>query len=290
MTTLPTAGANEHGTHAYGKRSKCPCPPCREAVNSYRRRVYRQQGYGTWEPFVDSELARQHLIALKREGVSMRVIANHLGKREASINAIVYAINDRGRGRRTRIRPEFAAAILALTVAEMETPTAPAAGSSRRIRALNAMGWPSETVCTHLNILPARVSELGKQKRVTRATAETVARVYEQLKDQRPEDHGIPAPTIKRVSGRARRMGWRDPLWWEDMGGIDDPDFNPAAVEEETTGRALAALRREEIAHLASFNLGHEEIGARLDMAPGYVRDVLRELRAGQRQNRKAVA
>jgi hypothetical protein len=78
----------------------------------------------------------------------------------------------------------------------------------------------------------------------------------------------------------ARRNGWHGPLAW-DGAAIDDPAAEPEVeqADGELTRTDLAAVRRAEIEHLASFNLGIHEIADRLSMAPGYVRDILRDLR-----------
>jgi AraC-like DNA-binding protein len=87
----------------------------------------------------------------------------------------------------------------------------------------------------------------------------------------------MPGSALK-TRNKARREGWPDPLWWEDMGHIDDPDFDPAAaVERELNRDELAALRRQEIAHLAAFGIPEHEIAQRLGMSPHYVHDLIRD-------------
>ncbi|MGW1246969.1 hypothetical protein [Streptomyces sp. NPDC002535] len=286
MPTLPAAGTTQHGTLSCGKYRKCKRPECREAARAYRRLTYRKQGYGTWQPFVEAEPARQHILALNAAGFSYKVIADHLGKTLAAVTSIVYELTP-GRGRKRKIRPEFAAAILALSPESMTPGMLPAVGSVRRVRALNAIGWPTRVIAEHMGTVAPRIRSItGRQQLVTRATAQGIADCYQQLHRLSPLEHGIAPGTVLKLTRMAARKGWRDPLWWEDMGHIDDPDFDPASVEQELGRNDEAAVRRAEIEHLMSFGLDHENIAARMAMHPTTVRNIMNELRTGQRRDR----
>lgn len=292
MTRLPAAGTKPfpaHGTLSCGKYRKCQRPECREAVRAYRRRVHRLQGYGQWQPLVDAEPARQHLQDLNAQGYSYRVIANHLGRYVAAITGIVYELNP-GRGRKRRIRPEFSAAILAITPDDLTPGFLLAVGTARRICALNAMGWPTRVIADRLGVSCPRIRQIRQQQTVTQSTATAVASLYEELKGQDPVEHGVVPGTVVRLHRLAEREGWPDPLWWEDMGHIDDPNFDPATAEQELSRDEQAALRRAEIEHLTSFGFVPEVIAERLDMHVSTVRAIVHELRTGQRRDRKGAA
>lgn len=278
-----------HGTLSCGKYRKCPRPECREAARAYRRLTYRKQGYGTWQPLVDAERARQHLVTLNAAGFSYKVIAEHLGKTMSSVTGIVYELAP-GRSRKQRIRPEFADAILALTPELMTPGMFPAVGSIRRVRALNAIGWPTRVIADHMGTIPARIRAITGQQFVTRTTAQGIADCYRELHRLDPLEHGISPGTVLKLTRMAARKGWLDPLWWEDMGHIDDPTFDPATVEQELNRNDEAAVRRAEIEHLMSFGLDHEVIAARVDMHPTTVRNIMNELRTGQRRDRRTGA
>jgi hypothetical protein len=149
-------------------------------------------------------------------------------------------------------------------------------GTVRRVRALVAIGWPIAHLATQFGLYPTALGNIarGELQHVRATTADTIALHYQHLAR-------TPGPS-QRARNEARSKGWHGPLAW-DGAAID----NPAAEPETETGELelkrdeLAALRRAEIEHLASYNLGIHEIGARLGMAPGYVRDILRDLRAG---------
>ncbi|MEU7010399.1 hypothetical protein [Streptomyces sp. NPDC046332] len=293
LTTRPAAGTKrgtpEHGTLSCGKYHKCQRPECREAVRAYRRRVHRLQGYGQWQPLVDAEPARAHLQHLNAQGFSYQVIADHLGRYLAAVTGIVYELNP-GRGRKRRIRAEFSQAILAITPDDLTPGLLQAAGTARRICALNAIGWPTRIIADRLGVACPRVREVTRQQHVTHATASAVADCYEDLKDRNPLEHGIAPGTVLKLQRLAARKGWRDPLWWEDMGGIDDPLFDPAEADQGLKRNEEAAVRRAEIEHLSSFGMNYEQIAARLGMQPGSVRDIVRELRTGQRRDRQGAA
>lgn len=279
----------EHGTLSCGKYRKCPRPECREAARAYRRLTYRKQGYGTWQPLVDAEAARQHLLTLNAAGFSYKVIAEHLGRYTAAVTGIVYELSP-GKQRKRRIRPEFEAAILALSPETMTPGMLPAIGSIRRVRALNAIGWPTRVIADHMGTVPPRIRSITSQQLVTRATAQGIANCYQALHRLNPLEHNINPGTVLKLTRMAARKGWRDPLWWEDMGGIDDPEFDPTMVERELGRNDEAAVRRAEIEHLMSYGCNHDQIAARLDMHPTTVRNIMNELRTGQRRERRSVA
>lgn len=273
LTTRPATGTNRgHGSTAIAIGRRCPCPKCRPVISAYRKRVYRLQGYGQWQPYTDATPTREHLLYLHNEGVSYLQIAEQTGLSDNTIRRIAHqAVN--------RVRPETANIILALTVDDMRRKVLPATGSARRLQALVAIGWPFTSIAPHIRVDPRGITRVIHQPYIFRTTAEAIVTVYKQLKNQRPEDHGVSLIGAQKSRALANRRGWPDPLWWEDMGHIDDPAFDPTTAEREMNKLELGMYRRSEIEHLASYGYGHEEIAARLDIAPGHVRDVLRSIR-----------
>ncbi|MEU7074696.1 hypothetical protein AB0B30_32685 [Streptomyces narbonensis] len=273
LTTRPGTGTNNgHGSPTWVFTKRCPCPTCRTVKNAYQRHAYRLRGYGQWRPYVDATPSQKHLNALHDAGVSYCQIAEQSGLAYGHVRRIAS-------GRSKGVRAETEQAILALTAESMEMKLLPATGSARRLQALVAIGWPFTSVAPYIGLNERGITRVIHQSLVLRPTAEAIKAAYAQLKDQKPEDHGVSLVGAQKSRALAKRRGWPDPLWWEDMGGIDDPEFDPSAVERPLNFHEQAALRREEIAHLSSFGLGHEEIATRLGMAAGYVRDVLRDMR-----------
>lgn len=281
MTTLPAAGTNRgHGSTAIAVGRRCPCHKCRPVSSAYRKRVYRLQGYGQWQPYTDATPTREHLLYLHNAGVSYLQIAEQTGLSDNTIRRIAHqAVN--------RVRTDTASIVLALTVDGMRRKVLPATASARRLQALVAIGWPFTSIAPHICVDPRGITRVIHQPYIFRTTADAIVTVYEQLKNQRPEDHGVSLIGAQKSRALAKRRGWPDPLWWEDMGHIDDPDFDPATAEQELNRNELAELRRDEVEHLLSFDCTTEEIATRLDMHVGTVRAIVAELRTGRRRDRR---
>lgn len=271
--TLPA-----HGTLSRHKYHRCKCGPCVDNYRAYQRTRHRKQAYGTWQPYVDAEPIRQHLLKLRDQGIAFTRVAELAGLYPATVGGFLYSLGP-SRPRKERARPEIAAKILAVT-AETATPgLVDATGTRRRLQALAAIGWPMYTHGARIGVSPATVSRLTHQKRVLARTAEAVDRCYQQLCAARPEDHGIPAGTARKMRNRAAAEGWPDPTFWEDMGGIDDPD----APETEQAADAPAGRdphTAEEVRHLAQFGVSAHEIARRVGRSPSYVRSILTGTRA----------
>jgi hypothetical protein len=146
-----------------------------------------------------------------------------------------------------------------------------------------AIGHPCISIRNATGLDRTVVSELvnAQTDSVLATTAEKVAAAYEQLSNQT-------GPSV-RNKNRAAREAWRDPQWWEDYGGIDDPDFNADDVDRELNFLERAKLRREEIIHLAWHGDTPEQILARLDdeVSISTVRQIVAEWRTGQKRQRK---
>jgi hypothetical protein len=281
----------DHGTLSRHKYHKCKCQKCVDNYRAYQRNRHRKQGYGTWQPLVDAEPIRQHLLKLRDQGIAFTRVAEIAGLHPPTVGAFLYALGPK-RPRKKRATPEIAAKILAVT-AETATPgIVDATGTARRIQALAANGWPMKTLGPHIGVSSPTVSRLTAQERVFRTTAEAVAACYLRLANEQPADHGVPAALIERARRHAARQGWRDPLWWEDMGGIDDPHFDPDTADSELTRTQLAALRRTEIEHLAWCGHTPEQIRERLnhEVSIATVRQIVQDWRTGQRRDRKQPA
>jgi hypothetical protein len=104
-----------------------------------------------------------------------------------------------------------------------------ALGTKRRIRALMALGWTGRQIDVELGRKPTYTANLlCGPDRVNRATAASVAAVYERLSMRLPAD----APdanrqVIARTRSEARRKGWAPPLAYDN---IDDPTEQPSSA------------------------------------------------------------
>lgn len=280
-----------HGTLSRHKYHGCKCDTCREAYRAYQRSRYRKQGYGTWQPLVDAEPIRQHLLHLKAHGISYIQVAEIAGLYPPTVGGFLYALNA-DRPIKKRATPEIAAAILAVTVEQGTPRIVDSTGTRRRLQALARLGWPMKTLGPYIGVNPATVNRLTLQAQVAATSAQAVERCYDQLRNERPEDHGVAPGVARKIRNRAAREGWRDPQWWEDYGHIDDPTFDPATVDRVLNFHERAKLRREEIEHLAWCGHQPEQIVERLngEVSISTVRQIVQEWRTGQKRDRKQVA
>lgn len=229
----------------------------------------------TSNPLVDAVPARQHARTLMAAGVSIAVIARHAGLRTGALSNVLYTTN--GHPPASRIREQKAMAILAVEASAVVTGRVDATGTRRRIQALMAIGWPQVHIARHIPCHPLYVWSLARQDIVLARTAHRVAGAYDHLWNRDPVAHGVPATRAIYVRHLAERNGWVPPAAWDDD-LIDDPAAEPDRPRE--MGRnELAAYRRQEIAHLASFGVPDHDIAARLDMDTKYVHDLLRDMR-----------
>ncbi|MBV9292036.1 MAG: hypothetical protein JO222_06265, partial [Frankiales bacterium] len=109
-----------------------------------------------------------------------------------------------------------------------------ATGTRRRLQALMAIGWPSDTLAVKFGYTDGfAVRKLCSNRFVRRSTAERVARVYAELAD-------TPGPSV-RVCRWAQAAGMLPPIWWDDD-TVDDPAAKPAVRERAQRGRGEVDL------------------------------------------------
>ncbi|SHL73576.1 hypothetical protein [Streptomyces yunnanensis] len=280
-----------HGTLSRHKYHGCKCATCYEGYRTYQRSRHRKQGYGTWQPYVDAEPIRQHLLKLREQGIGFTRVAELAGLYPATVGGFLYDLGN-NRPRKVKARPEIAARILAVTADTTQPWRMDATGTRRRLQALAANGWPFKSLGPHIGVHPATVARLLHQDHVYASTATAVADTYQSLAEDQPEQHGVTPGMARRARNHAEREGWRTPQWWEDMGDIDDPDFDPDKADAAPTFLERAALRREEIIHLAWSGNDPDHIHARLneEVSISTVRAIVREWQTGQKRDRRVAA
>lgn len=249
--------------------TSCTCPPCRQerarTVNLYRLgRIPPTPSQEAWA-VVD------HLI--DDLDWTRGAVASACGLPERTIAG---AIERRAAGRSSRWTRPTARAILG----RAKWPTQGqigATGSTRRLRALAAIGWTVGDVAAHAGVSPMTVSVLrsggGRTRRVNAGIAAAVRDVYDALSM-------TPGPSQVAASAAARD-GWVPPLAWDDD-EIDDPTATPCdgssarrdpeSVDEIVVQRTLAGermdLTRAErvivVEHLAAEGMADAAIGERV--------------------------
>jgi hypothetical protein len=97
---------------------------------------------------------------------------------------------------------------------------------------------------------------------------------------------GHPGTSVRSLR-RARLEGWAPPAAWDDE-TIDDPNGAPDFGDSVLNFHERAALRREEIIHLAWHGDTPEQIFNRLneEVSISTVRAVIHEWRTGQKRKR----
>lgn len=246
----------------------CHCTRCRAASRAEDNRRTRLIAYGQWEPFVDAGPAREHIRMLSASGIGGKRVAKLAGIGAGTLSQILYG-GPGGRPPTRRIRPETAAAILAVRPAPELFPSRVAvdpAGTRRRLQALIAIGWSQAKLAGRLGQEKANFGRLlHRRSPVTAATARAVRLLYDELWNQPPpEDSAWDKRSVSRARDYARARGWVPPGAWDDD-RIDAPDATPAENWERSrrkhvTGAELAEEARE----LAGFGLTRVQAAERL--------------------------
>lgn len=116
-----------------------------------------------------------------------------------------------------------------------------ALGTKRRIRALMALGWTGRQIDAELGRKPTYTANLlCGPDRVNRATAASVAAVYERLSMRLPADEpDANRQVIARTRGEARRKGWAPPLAWDEIDTDLEPNYGHTPAVWGEGGRYL---------------------------------------------------
>lgn len=227
MTTA-VREAPHHNTVTCVKHYGCTRLECRERLNAYRRAWRHAQ-----QPLVliDAEPVRKHLALLAEADIGPHRIAVLTGLAEETVAGFTRPYgsgNGRRYGRKHKVRPEVAAKILAIDPDTVTPGVTNVIGSRRRIQALNAAGWPTTKLIQLLPVGRVAVRNLYRNSRMKASVAQAIADLYEELKDQQPEAHGVAPTPALRARLRAERNNWPNIAYWADrMDVIDDPHFTP---------------------------------------------------------------
>lgn len=215
-------GERPHGYAKY-KAEGCRCYTCAWAVSQYNIRRERAIAAGTWQPRIDAEPARAHVLQLMAAGLGRRRIAALSGISATSIEALLQGKS--GRPPTRRIAHETAARLLSVT-GDRATPAdgTPVAstGTHRRIQALACLGWTLTEQARRYGLSVGSYAVLLDRQQVLKSTADRVRMLYETLSmTVAPAGYGA-----TRVRNIAREHGWFGPLAWDDD-TIDDPSAVP---------------------------------------------------------------
>ncbi|MFI5985101.1 hypothetical protein ACIBEA_30070 [Streptomyces sp. NPDC051555] len=264
-----TRSLPDHGTISRRKHHGCKCVDCCEALRAYNRKRYAAQVAGTWQPFLDAEPVRQHLLTLAAVGITSHRVTELADLPRRTVDGFLRRQGMKGRKRGTTA--EIAAKILAIQPDPNLAAKIDATGTHRRLQALSAQGWPMETLGIRIGVQPRYMPDLLTQRRVLRATAEAAREVYEQLRTTRPERAGVSKKSATRARARASTLRWPPTSYWDKFpGAIDDPHFTPEY------GKTRPELRAEEAVWMVTVaGVPRTEAAARLGLTFGEVDEAL---------------
>lgn len=272
----PAAVTTHHTPSRSCYQRGCPQPACKQADYQYMSRLRLEYHRGQRRR-TEATQTRHHIERLLAAGWTQAQISRASGLAHRTIGTILAGV--------PTVSKQTALAILSVPIGPpaADTRDVDATGTTRRLRALIAIGWPIAHLANRYGMYPTALGRIacGQMQQVRATTAHRIAVDYREL-------CRIPGPS-QRARNEARKKGWHGPLAW-DGAAIDDPNAQPE-VEQQADELALkrddlAAVRRAEIEHLAAFNLPSREIAARLGIAESTVTGIVRELRTGTRRTR----
>jgi transcriptional regulator with XRE-family HTH domain len=256
---------HQHGTYAAYVLDGCRCEPCTAARSAYDNQRFKNIAYGR-SHWTDPEPARQHVRALMNQGMGLNRIITLGGSNGGQLWKLLYgALREDGtRVPTKRIRKDVAARILAVELDLAGGARVRSLGSTRRLRALVALGWSQAELARRLGVTDTAVSRIisGRYETVV-ANATAITRLYDELSMVKPpEMTQHQRADAAKSRARARRMGWQPPLAIDDEtldddfeGGeipheLDGPDVDDIAIERRMAGDQSVHLNNAEKAEL----------------------------------------
>lgn len=252
----------EHGMRAM-YRVGCRCVPCRASNANYEAHRHKMRAYGQPAPgLVDVGPAREHARALIAAGMVWHRIAVSAGLGYGTVHRILGYGADASV---VTVRPETAERLLAVTLDFAPGSRVAAIGTTRRLQALVAVGWPQQYLAERMSWWRSNFAALirGERGFVAYRTATVVRGLYDELWEATPPD-----PASARARAHAARFGWAPPSAWDDD-TIDDPTARPSRVGRRRVGRRRVDLA--EVEHLAEGRVHIEEIAQRMGVTVGAI-------------------
>lgn len=252
---------HQHGTRAAYVLDRCRCLPCAKANAQAETDRERQKAYGRYDKFVDATPVRAHIIALGEEGMGLKRVARAAGVSNGSLSKLMWGVyaprtgpsrgcagaGDLIRGPSKRVLRTTAEKVLGVQLELADGAKVDATGTTRRIRALVALGWSQSKLAARLGIQRSNFHlGSGTRPQVRTITAKAVAELYDELSMTIP-----PAEThrdkisVTRARRYAKDRGWLPPLALDDE-LLDDPTYKPGSLlpDVDDTGLDEAAIYR----------------------------------------------
>lgn len=180
--------------------------------------------YAHWNAqYVGAQHVRRHIAMLRQAGMPDRQIAKLCGVSPSTVQLIM----DKRTGPTVRVLSSTANKILAIATPPgpqaiaADGPLTAATGTTRRLRALIAIGYTPRLLSRELGLAPRHIYALftGGDS-VPAGIAQAVAGLFDRLEM-------TPGPS-ERARELAHKLAWAPPLAW-DEDSIDDDAAHPAA-------------------------------------------------------------
>ncbi|MFI9079164.1 hypothetical protein ACIGW8_22290 [Streptomyces sioyaensis] len=257
-----------HGYARY-RLDGCRCYICAHARSQYDDNRNRAIAYGTWQPWADAEPVRTHIRHLQSCDMGLRSIAAAAGVDRKRLQGIVTGRPERGTGPQTQVRPALAAAVLAVepTLDNLGAATViNAAGTTRRLQALVAAGWPQHHLAVRLGMTDGNFGTTLRRDHVVVRTARAVRGLYDELWLADPREHDVDTQAYSRARNHAVAERWAPVGAWDDD-TIDDPAATPNLGEASDRYTAISedalwliekqGYTREQAAHRLGIGIRH---------------------------------
>lgn len=241
-TSVSDAGSLEEKERARRKRS-----------TRYHKRRKLQLLEGTWQSsLVPAGPARAHLTTLHEQGWSVASLEALLGVHPGNLAPLLYERHHEALRFITRQREER---ILGVELDLDRVPDGchvPALGLTRRVHALNAIGWSASAIAQRAGVTKQALASSAGRDAVTARVARRIRDIYAELEMSE-------GPSL-RTRKRAVAQGWAPPAAWDD---IDDPHEQPDPSRWCESTR-LGVLTEQDLSDCASWGLTREQAGHRL--------------------------
>ncbi|MEU3826504.1 hypothetical protein AB0F36_14465 [Streptomyces sp. NPDC029080] len=251
---------------------RCRLPRCVDRYKTWCRDRDRAIAEGTWQPLLDAEPVRQHLLGLHAAGITIHRVATLTGLTYKSVRSFTQHDYGNAAPRRHRVTREVAAKILAINLDEHTPGHVTPIGSQRRFEALVAIGWPTIHTARRAGIHPSNRVTIFKAPTMRASTAQRIAAAYDEMRQQKPARHGVSATCIKRAKKQAAERRWAPPKYWDEVGAIDDPGFEPMYG---ITRREIVAQDANELMRISG--LDRHAAAERLGVTKSYIDHAFRE-------------
>lgn len=221
----------------------CRCAGCTAQNSAYNCRWSRLSGYDgvASTDLIDAAPVREHVQRLLNAGMGTRAIAAAANVDRKRVTTLLSGRPERGTPPTRRLRPDTAAALMAVTAAPHRVCSD---GPRRRIDALGAIGWTRTRLAARLGMTVQNLSWALQRPQVSAATGEAIRALYEELWNSPPTAASrFEQAGITRAIATAREQGHPPPAGWDDD-LIDLPEVELAAE----LSRRVSAMDLKELA------------------------------------------